>query len=194
MASVCTVIYCRFTGIFDVAAAAKLVHSGSDIYAPFFHRISNLHLQPMTLHIFSLLHLNFSYDYIRKGKHASTAKEHLDKIVGFFSKIDPILGDIVLKSKPPNEVSTSNDATSIHAAKRKSSEVDESQGMSPKKKANVESSNGTMTLSQREKRGIESLATYLEERGGKPVQLIVNSHLIMSFQLQHSSHSYYLHR
>jgi hypothetical protein len=95
----------------------------------------------------------------------------------------------VLKSKPPDEASSSNDATSNQAAKRKSSEVDESQGSSPKKKANVEGSNGFMTLSQREKRGIESLATYLEERGGELIQLLVYSHSIMSFQLQYSSHS-----
>jgi hypothetical protein len=109
----------------------------------------------------------FSTSLHRKGKHASIAKEHLEKVVGFFSKIDPILGDIVLKSKPSDNASSSNDANGSHVAKRKSSDVDESQGSSPKKKVNVGSSNnGSMTLSQREKKGIETLAAYLEERGG----------------------------
>eukprot|EP00804_Cyclotella_cryptica_P003333 CCRYP_012832-RA/>CCRYP_012832-RA protein AED:0.04 eAED:0.04 QI:150/1/1/1/1/1/3/177/1597 len=105
---------------------------------------------------------------MRKGKHATTAQAHLEKVVDFFSKIDPILGDIVLKSKPSENELYSSDATKNHTGKRKSSEVlDESQNSSPKKKVHVGNSNGSLTLSQREKRGIESLATYLEERGGE---------------------------
>lgn len=94
----------------------------------------------------------------------------------------------MLKSKPSDDASSSNDATSNNSAKRKSSELDESQGSSPKKKANV-GSNGTMTLSQREKRGIETLASYLEERGGRSNMLAIFIVLITSFHLKHSSQS-----
>ena len=104
---------------------------------------------------------------IEQGKHASTAKEHLDKVVDFFSKIDPILGDLVLKSKPSENDISSNDATVTHSGKRKWSDAEESSHNGhAKKKANTGSNGSSLTLSQREKRGMENLATYLEERGG----------------------------
>jgi hypothetical protein len=50
----------------------------------------------------------------------------------------------------------------------------------------VGNSNGNLTLSQREKRGIESLAVYLEERGGRSISCTVCCR-IMSFQHKNSS-------
>ena len=107
-------------------------------------------------------------DIHRKGKHKSTAKSHLDEVVGFFTKIDPILGNLALKSKPGDASSdnTSKKSSSSTAKKRKNS-AKESPDASLKKKANVAGDNGSMTLSQREKRAMELLASYLEGRGGK---------------------------
>jgi hypothetical protein len=101
---------------------------------------------------------------IRKGKHASIATNHLDEIVGYFAKIDPILGDLVVQSKPIDTADSTSRMNSSSANKRKINS-DESTDASPKKKANV-GTNGSMTLSQREKRAMELLASYLEERGG----------------------------
>ena len=115
-------------------------------------------------------------------------------MAGFFSKIDPILGDIVLKSKPSDATSTSNDATSNQSSKRKLSELDETQGNSSKKKANVGSNNGHLTLSQREQKGIDSLASYLEERGGKSTLLVVTSLLSLLFFIRKLISVIYIHR
>ena len=101
----------------------------------------------------------------RKGKHASAAKSNLDEVVGFFTKIDPVLGDFVVKSKPGAAASDGTSKKSTTSKKRKN-DVKESPDASPKKKANG-GSNGTMTLSQREKRAIEVLVDYLAERGGE---------------------------
>ena len=123
----------------------------------------------------------------RNGKHASTAKEHLDKVVDFFSKIDPILGDLVLKSKPseddPTHNSSSNDAAAAHSGKRKSSDAEESSHNGhAKKKANV-GSNGSLTLSQREKRGMDNLTAFLEERGGKRFIERLMSFIVIEFKM-----------
>ena len=96
----------------------------------------------------------------RKGKHTSIAKTHINEVVGYFSNIDPILADLVLQSKPTG---TATNAAS-KSNKRKPDTTELLNG-SPKKKPNVES-NGSLTLSQREKRAMELLASYLEERGG----------------------------
>ncbi len=96
---------------------------------------------------------------IRKSKHASAAKANLEKVAGFFSKVDPILGNLCSKAKPEDYV--------VDTKKRKSVE-DESTDASPKKKSNSGGGggNGILTLSQREQNRMESLAIYLEERGG----------------------------
>mmetsp|Transcript_18479 Transcript_18479/g.39984 ORF Transcript_18479/g.39984 Transcript_18479/m.39984 type:complete len:1415 (+) Transcript_18479:122-4366(+) len=115
--------------------------------------------------------LVYNRHIIRKGKHTSTAKNHLDQVVGYFTKIDPVLGNLAIKSKPkPGD--TSSDGTSkknsSSSTKRKNN-VKESPDSSPKKKVNV-GNNGSLTLSQREKRAMELLASYLEESGGERVQ------------------------
>lgn len=101
----------------------------------------------------------------RKGKHTAIARTHLDEVVGFFAKIDPILGDLVLRSKPRNAAADDASKRNASTANKRKFDVSETLNGSPKKKANVES-NGSMTLSQREKRAMELLASYLEERGG----------------------------
>ena len=100
----------------------------------------------------------------RKGKHVSIAKNHLDEVVGYFAKIDPSLGDFVVQSKPVDTADNASKMNSSSANKRKINS-DESPDASPKKKSNG-GTNGSMTLSQREKRAMELLASYLEERGG----------------------------
>ena len=106
------------------------------------------------------------FSIFRKGKHASTAKTQLDEVVGYFTKIDPALGNMVIKSKPgdttPDGTSKKNSSS---GGKKRKNNVKESSDASPKKKANV-GNNGTLTISQREKRAMELLASYLEERGG----------------------------
>ena len=65
-------------------------------------------------------------------------------------------------------VDTSSDSTSrknSSASKKRKNNGQESPDTSPRKKAYVEN-NGSLTLSQREKRAMELLAAYLEERGG----------------------------
>ena len=110
----------------------------------------------------------------RKGKHASTAKTQLDEVVGYFTKIDSALGNMVIKSKPgdttPDGTSKKNSSS---GGKKRKNNVKEPSDASPKKKANV-GNNGTLTISQREKRAMELLASYLEERGGmsKAVSLV----------------------
>ncbi len=89
--------------------------------------------------------------------------------MGYFAKIDPSLGDLVVQSKPVDTADISKMNSSL-ASKRKINS-DESPYGSPKKKSNL-GTNGSMTLSQREKRAMELLASYLEERGGMfPVSL-----------------------
>ncbi len=101
----------------------------------------------------------------RKGKHTFIAKTHLDEVMGLFSKIDPILADLVLESKPrDNSTNAAAKTNSSTSNKRKPDSNDLFNG-SPKKKTNAES-NGSLALSQREKRAMELLASYLEERGG----------------------------
>lgn len=102
----------------------------------------------------------------RRGKHASTAKIHVEKVAGFFSKVDPVLGDLVSSSKPSEDSSDSGAKNqSAHNKKRKNNEKDPPDA-SPMKKSNLSSTEG-LTLSQREKRAMELLASYLEECGGK---------------------------
>lgn len=101
----------------------------------------------------------------RRGKYSSRAKAHLDKVVGFFSKVDPILGELVSKSKPSDDSSDSGGKKQSSSKKRKTFERDNTD-CSPRKKNNVSSTEG-LTISQREKRAMEMLATHLEECGGK---------------------------
>lgn len=112
-------------------------------------------------HNFNLYQLNCII--FRKGKHQSIATKHRDEVVGYFAKIDPALGDLVVKSKPKETADGSSKTNGASSTKRK---IDEPTDASPKKKANV-GTNGSMTLSQREKRAIELLASYLEDRGGR---------------------------
>lgn len=139
------------------------------IFLTFLHLV--LQLKEEVTHILLL----FTISFFRKGKHKSVAKTHLDEIIGFFAKIDPSLGNLAGKSMPGSgDASTSDNnskkSSSTGAAKKRKNHVKESPDASPKKKANV-GNNGTtamvgMTLSQREKRAMELLASYLEERGG----------------------------
>jgi len=114
--------------------------------------------------------LVYNWHISRQGKHTSIAKIHLDEVVGFFTKIDPALGNLAVKSMPSGD--TSSDSTSrknSSSAKKRKNNGRESPDTSPRKKANVDN-NGSLTLSQREKRAMELLAAYLEERGGERVQ------------------------
>lgn len=86
--------------------------------------------------------------------------------MGLFAKIDPILADVVLQSKPNGTSADAASKKNSSTSNKRKSEPNELLNGSPKKKANVESSNGSLTLSQREKRAMELLASYLEERGG----------------------------
>ncbi|KAL3821722.1 LOW QUALITY PROTEIN: hypothetical protein ACHAXA_008458 [Cyclostephanos tholiformis] len=113
--------------------------------------------------------LVYNWHINRKGKHVSIATNHLEEVVGYFAKIDPILGDLVVQSKPADTAErTSKKPNSSSDTKRKINS-DELPAASPKKKANGVT-NGSMTLSQREKRSLELLASYLEERGGERKQ------------------------
>ena len=103
--------------------------------------------------------------FFRKGKHTAIAKTHLDQVVGFFTKIDPNLGNLVIKSKPGESDGASKKSSSSGGKKRKGGAKD-SPDASTKKKANM-GSNGTLTLSQREARAMDLLATYLKDRGGR---------------------------
>ena len=102
----------------------------------------------------------------RKGKYTSIAKTHLDEVVRFFTKIDPALGNLADKSMPADNSShsTSQKNNSIEK-KRKNSNGNETQDTPPRKKSHV-GNTGSLTLSQREKRAMELLASYLEECGG----------------------------
>jgi len=101
-----------------------------------------------------------------KSKHASTAKNHIEKIAGFFTKIDPVLGKKAANADPSDNASdtTSKKSSSSGGKKRKNDGKDTSASSPNKKKATA--SNGSMTISQREKRAMELLSAYLEECGG----------------------------
>jgi len=106
----------------------------------------------------------------REGKHQSIAMKHRDEVVGYFAKIDPGLGDLVVKSTPKETADGSSKTNVSSSTKRK---IDEPTDASPKKK--VKGTNGSMTLSQREKRAMELLASYLQDRGGMlPVSLVAS--------------------
>lgn len=101
----------------------------------------------------------------RKGKHASTAKIHLDEVVGFLTKIDPSLGNLAVNSMPGDTSSDNASKRDSSATKKRKKNGKDTPDTPVKKKANV-ANNGHLTLSQREKRAMELLAAYLEERGG----------------------------
>lgn len=107
-----------------------------------------------------------------KSKHASTAKNHIEKIAGFFTKIDPVLGKKAANADPSDNASdtTSKKSSSSGGKKRKNDGKDTSVSSPTKKKATA--SNGSMTISQREKRAMELLSAYLEECGGT-MQLVL---------------------
>lgn len=106
----------------------------------------------------------------REGKHQSIATKHRDEVVGYFAKIDPGLADLVVKSTPKETADGSSKTNGSSSTKRK---IDEQTDASPKKK--VKGTNGSMTLSQREKRAMELLASYLQDRGGMlPVSLVAS--------------------
>lgn len=106
----------------------------------------------------------------REGKHQSIAMKHRGEVVGYFAKIDPGLGDLVVKSTPKETADGSSKTNGSSSTKRK---IDEPTDASPKKK--VKGTNGSMTLSQREKRAMELLSSYLQDRGGMlPVSLVAS--------------------
>ena len=109
--------------------------------------------------------LNFS-----KGKYSSIAKTHLDLVVGHLTKIDSNLGNLASKSKPGDARGTSKKNSSEGNKKRKS-KAKESSDSSPKKKTKP-GNNSSLTLSQREERAMEVLATYIEDRGGMLLDVI----------------------
>lgn len=113
--------------------------------------------------------LVYNWHVSRKGKHASAAKTHRDEVIGFFTKIDPHLGDIVVKSMPEDTSSDGNSTKNSSKARKRKNSANGSEDISPKKKAHVVE-NGSLTLSQREKRAMELLASYLEDCGGERAQ------------------------
>mmetsp|Transcript_11453 Transcript_11453/g.21693 ORF Transcript_11453/g.21693 Transcript_11453/m.21693 type:complete len:1552 (+) Transcript_11453:135-4790(+) len=113
--------------------------------------------------------LVYNWHISRKGKHTSIAKIHLDAVVGFFAKIDPSLGNVAVNSMPGDTSSDSTSTKNSFTAKKRKNNGNDSPDTTPKKKANV-GNNGHLTLSQREKRAMELLAAYLEERGGERAQ------------------------
>lgn len=100
-----------------------------------------------------------------KSKHASTAKNHIEKVVGFFSKIDPVLGKKAANAKPSENASNSAPKKNASGGKKRKNDGKDSSDSSPKKKAT--GSNGSLSLSQREKRAMELLSSFLEECGGE---------------------------
>jgi len=115
-----------------------------------------------------LPHFSRHHSSFRKGKHSSIAKNHLDEIVGFFSKIDPVLGNLVAESKPGPGDTTSDSASkksSSSGKKRRNSGKESPDAPSPKKSASEVITNG-MTLSQREKRAMNMLADHIVKCGG----------------------------
>lgn len=100
-----------------------------------------------------------------KSKHASTAKNHIEKVVGFFSKIDPVLGKKAANAKPSENASNGASKKNASGGKKRKNDGKESSDSSPKKKAS--GSNGSLSLTQREKRAMELLSSYLKECGGE---------------------------
>ena len=119
-----------------------------------------MHLSFLTFK-FSILRIWF-----RNDNHAQVAEAQLQVVAGLFTKIDSTLGKIVLESKTTDlntNGSSEKNRSSTVGKKRKISDK-ENESASPAKKANMEK-NG-MTLSQREEKAMNQLATYLEQRGG----------------------------
>lgn len=124
----------------------------------------NVEMHHDNLIIFYVISLQYLQFY-SKSKHASTAKNHIEKIVGFFSKIDPVLGKKAANAKPSENASNGASKKTTSGGKKRKNDGKDSSLSSPKKKA--AGSNGTLTLSQREKRAMELLSSYLEECGGE---------------------------
>ena len=142
-----------------------------DIYTLLFYFCvkMNIKMHQDNLIIFYVITLKCPYFY-SKSKHASTAKNHIEKIVGFFSKIDPVLGKKAANAKPSENASNGASKKSTSGGKKRKNDGKDSSLSSPKKKA--AGSNGTLTLSQREKRAMELLSSYLEECGGEFEQVL----------------------
>ena len=107
--------------------------------------------------------------FYSKSRHASTAKNHIEKIVGFFTKIDPVLGKKAADAKPSDNASNGVSKKSTSGGKKRKSDGKDLSESSSKKKAT--GSNGSLTLSQRETRAMELLSSFLEECGGESQQL-----------------------
>ena len=116
---------------------------------------------------------SFQYPLLcSKSKHASTAKNHIEKVVGFFSKIDPVLGKKAANAKPSEKASNGASKKNASGGKKRKNDGKDSSDSSPKKKAT--GNNGSLSLSQREKRAMELLSSYLEECGGELEQVLTS--------------------
>jgi len=124
-----------------------------------------------------LTHRNLNFS---KGKHSSIAKTHLDLVVGHLTKIDSNLGNLASKSKPGDaRTNGTSKKNSSEGNKKRKSKAKESSDSSPKKKAKP-GNNSSLTLSQREERAMEVLATYIEDRGGMLLDVIGVVHVSTS--------------
>lgn len=101
-----------------------------------------------------------------KGKQAGAASRHLEHVMALLSKIDPHLAEVASQSVP-------SDASAGNSKKRKHAAAGSSIGGNhiPKKKHHPDRDapspvNESMTITQREKRGMELLRNYLEDVGG----------------------------
>jgi len=103
--------------------------------------------------------------FCSNSNHSSTAKSHIEKIVGFFTKIDPVLGTKAANANPSDNVSTDSTSKKSTSDKKRKNDRKDVSSSSPNKKKAI-GNNGSMTLSEREKRAMELLSSYLEECGG----------------------------
>lgn len=116
------------------------------------------------LHIFTL------YCY-SKDKHSTAAKAHGREVQKLLGKVDPHLAELASKSEPKlpatNDSALKSATTAPGLSKKRKAESSNSDLSVPKKKHVHGSLEKTLTLSQREQKGLDVLGVHLEECGGK---------------------------
>jgi len=116
--------------------------------------------------------MGFVYNrFIVSGKKKKLAQKHLNEVCAMLAKIDQSLQDIASKSKPEN-IPTDNKSPK----KRKAAELNSSTAHIPKKKnasstSRSSSREESLTLSQREERGMANLSKHVVDCGGDTQQV-----------------------
>jgi len=112
----------------------------------------------------------YTWHILSKDKHSTAAKAHGREVQKLLGKVDPHLAELASKSEPKlpatNDSALKSATTAPGLSKKRKAESSNSDLSVPKKKHVHGSLEKTLTLSQREQKGLDVLGVHLEECGG----------------------------